>query len=89
MSRAAIQFSKTTAHRASHKILCAPAQTGGLTPEHLIALHAFKHEILAAAYRLYKEVPPHLADPILETYFIVAPDKMDPDAPPPPGGQGA
>ena len=82
MSRTALEFSKTTAHRASQKIFCAPAQTGALTQEHLIALHVFKHEMLAAAYRLYQKVPPHLADPILETYFIVAPDRMDDDMPP-------
>lgn len=86
MSRTALKFSKTTAHRADKKILCAPAQTSALTQEHLIALHVFKHEMLAAAYRLYLLVPPNLADPVLETYFIVAPDKIDDDIPPPQGG---
>lgn len=86
MSRTALKFSKTTAHRADKKILCAPAQTGPLTQEHLTALHLFKHEMLAAAYRLYLKVPPNLADPVLEKYFIVAPDEMDDDLPLPKAG---
>lgn len=33
-------------------------------PEHLAALHAFKHEVVAAGYRLNQQAPIELAAPV-------------------------
>ncbi|HMA71575.1 MAG TPA: hypothetical protein VKP67_08820 [Xanthobacteraceae bacterium] len=55
-----------------HKIAttdCDYPKIEGLTKEQRAALHVFKHELLAAGFRLYQEVPVKLAAPILIDMF--------------------
>ncbi len=77
MSRAALEFSKTLAHRAERKIFCAKPEFKNLTAEELSDLHLFKHELLAAVYRLYQRVTPSRADPVLMKYFSMPVDKIE------------
>lgn len=52
------------------KIMCMdPKSLTGLTPAQISALHACKHEILAALCRVYMTVPQKKADPILKQYL--------------------
>ncbi len=46
-------------------MFCAEPPAANMTPEQLAALHVFKHEFLAAGYRLYERISPKLARPIL------------------------
>lgn len=40
-----------------------------ITAAHHHALHAFKHDVAAAAHRLYQVMPQEHADPIIENFF--------------------
>lgn len=35
----------------------------------LAALHAFKHDVAAAGFRLYQQVPPEKADPVVNHFL--------------------
>jgi hypothetical protein len=56
-----------------HKVAGMPPCPGGIaknyTQKELAALHAFKHEFVAAGFRLYQEVPPEKAHAALAEYF--------------------
>ena len=47
---------------------CPRALVDKLSAEQLAALHAFKHEVAAAGFRLYKEVPPAQADAVVRHF---------------------
>jgi hypothetical protein len=49
--------------------MCEAPDVEGLTPEQTAAVHLFKHEVLAAAYRLYVNVPAEMVDPLLVRYL--------------------
>jgi hypothetical protein len=40
-----------------------------LRPDQLAALHVFKHEFLAAGFRLYERISPDIARPILQKFM--------------------
>ncbi len=44
---------------------CAAPDVENFTPEQQAAVHVFKHEVLAAGYRLYETVPASMAAPLL------------------------
>lgn len=46
-------------------ILCDAPTRRKLTPDQMAALHVFKHEVLAAGFRVYEKIPPKLAGPII------------------------
>ncbi len=52
------------------QIMCMdPKSISGLTAEQISALHACKHEILAAICRVYTQVPQKKADAVLKQYL--------------------
>ncbi len=52
------------------KVMCMdPKSISGLSAEQISALHACKHEILAALCRVYMQVPQKKADAILKQYL--------------------
>jgi hypothetical protein len=61
---------------AGARLLCMAPDIEQLTPDQVSALHMFKHEVLAAAFRLYTQVPPAFADPILIKFFKQLPDQV-------------
>jgi hypothetical protein len=48
---------------------CDAPDVVDFTPEQQAALHVFKHEVLAAGYRLYQSVPPSMAGPLLAKFM--------------------
>ena len=49
--------------------MCEAPDVEDLTPEQIAAVHLFKHEVLAACYRLYLNVPSALIDPLIAKYL--------------------
>jgi hypothetical protein len=47
---------------------CMPP-TGELSPEQVYALQVFKHEVIAALFRLYMVVPKHITDEMVKPYL--------------------
>lgn len=60
---------KNSVGAAASKLLCMDAEIEKLTSLQLNALHLCKHEMAAAVHRLYTEVSPKIADPLLKKYF--------------------
>jgi hypothetical protein len=58
-------------------IACDYPKVKHLTPENLASLHAFKHEVVAAGYRLYQKLPRELAAPFLQSQVIEAAASID------------
>ncbi|HEX4741784.1 MAG TPA: hypothetical protein VH353_10680 [Caulobacteraceae bacterium] len=54
---------------------CPRALVDKLTAGQLAALHAFKHEVAAAGFRLYKDVPPAEADAVVRHFLSAMLDK--------------
>ena len=50
---------------------CPRALVDNLSPRELAALHAFKHEVAAAGFRLYQQVSPEHADAVVR-HFVGA-----------------
>jgi hypothetical protein len=48
---------------------CDAPDVADFTPEQQAALHVFKHELLAAGYRLYQSVPASMAGPLLGKFL--------------------
>ncbi len=48
---------------------CDAPDVVDFTPEQQAALHVFKHEVLAAGYRLYQTVPASMAGPLLAKFL--------------------
>lgn len=48
---------------------CPKALVDHLGPGELAALHAFKHEVAAAGFRLYQHVPPEQADAVVRHFL--------------------
>jgi hypothetical protein len=48
---------------------CPGKLVGHLSAEQLAALHAFKHEVAAAGFRLYKDVSPKDADAVVHHFL--------------------
>lgn len=58
--------------------MCEAPDVEGLTPEQISAVHMFKHEVLAACYRLYLSVPAEMVDPLLAKYLANLSKKCGP-----------
>jgi hypothetical protein len=58
------------------KLLCQSPDIGKLNPVQLAALHVFKHEFLAAGYRLYEVIPREKANPILVKFLKRVADEL-------------
>jgi hypothetical protein len=69
MPSAALKMSVSVGHRLDAQISCSAPEVKDFSAEQLAAMHLFKHEVLAATYRLYMEVPQEVADPILKKFF--------------------
>lgn len=59
----------TNMAHAAAKIECMESEVQGLTATDLRALHVLKHEVIAGIFRLYKDVGPVKADPVLKRFF--------------------
>lgn len=67
------------------KIFCTDPDLSKLTADELNFLHLCKHEICASIHRLYAEVDPVKADPVLRKYLQTVVDDTTPK--PKPGQQ--
>ena len=77
MPSTAMKMSVSVGHRLDASIRCSAPEVKDFTAEQLAALHLFKHEVLAATYRLYMEVPQDVADPILKKFFQLKPEDLE------------
>lgn len=59
----------TTMADKAAKLLCMHLTINELTSKELNALHILKHEVIAGIFRLYQELPPKKADPLLDHFF--------------------
>lgn len=55
------------------KMLCANPTVSHMEPEHIAAMHVFKHEVMAAFHRVYLTVPSKFADPLIGDFLRVLP----------------
>jgi hypothetical protein len=62
-------FIESLAHRGASGPKCRAPIVNELTPEQLAAMHACKHEMLAAVFRLYKDVPQKIADDLVGEFI--------------------
>ena len=76
MPSTAMKMSVSVGHRLDAQIRCSAPEVKDFSAEQLAALHLFKHEVLAATYRLYMEVPQDVADPILKKFFKIGPEEL-------------
>lgn len=58
--------------------LCDRPTRRQFSPDQLAALHAFKHEVLAAGYRLYEKVPPDVIGPVITAYLKQLVNELEP-----------
>jgi hypothetical protein len=57
---------------SSARILCDKSDVKQLSPEQVAALHAFKHEVLAALFHLFEKVPEDTAKTIVSKHLAEA-----------------
>ncbi|HEY1930246.1 MAG TPA: hypothetical protein VGG92_22475 [Caulobacteraceae bacterium] len=62
-------MAKNLFHNLAEIPPCPGKMVGHLSSDQLAALHAFKHEVAAAGFRLYKDVSPKDADTVVRHFL--------------------